>query len=188
LINNIAWGLRYLPVFGIFGDGRYRLQPIHVDDLAEAVVLQAHARTNATIDAIGPETFRYRDMVEMIAEAIGVRPCRRQHFAKCVPSVLPGFAFMRRPSTRRAPTPAGKGLVASRLRTAPANVHRLLSGERAQRPKASQTASLKRLLTARTQLLARSEVFQNPSPVPSANGCYAWYFCEVAKIVPHGAA
>jgi NADH dehydrogenase len=74
LINNIAWGLRYLPVFGIFGDGRYRLQPIHVDDLAEAVVVQAHERANATIDAVGPETFRYRDMVEMIAEAIGVRP------------------------------------------------------------------------------------------------------------------
>jgi NADH dehydrogenase len=74
LINNIAWGLRYLPVFGIFGDGRYRLQPIHVDDLAEAVVLQAHERTNSMIDAVGPETFHYRDMVEMIAEAIGVRP------------------------------------------------------------------------------------------------------------------
>jgi uncharacterized membrane protein YeiH len=38
------------------------------------VVVQAHERTNATIDAVGPETFRYRDMVQMIAEAIGVRP------------------------------------------------------------------------------------------------------------------
>ena len=73
LINNIAWGLRYLPVFAIFGDGRYRLRPIHVDDLAEAVVVQAQERTNATIDAVGPETFRYREMVAMIAEAIGVR-------------------------------------------------------------------------------------------------------------------
>ena len=34
LVNNIAWTLRRLPVFGVFGDGRYRLQPIHVDDLA----------------------------------------------------------------------------------------------------------------------------------------------------------
>jgi uncharacterized protein YbjT (DUF2867 family) len=74
LINNIAWGLRYLPVFGIFGDGHYRLQPIHVDDLAKVVVLQAHERTNSTIDAVGPEIFRYGDMVEMIAAAIGVRP------------------------------------------------------------------------------------------------------------------
>ena len=34
LINNIAWMLRRFPVFGVFGDGRYRLQPIFVDDLA----------------------------------------------------------------------------------------------------------------------------------------------------------
>ena len=74
LINNITWSLRYLPVFGVFGDGRYRLQPIYVDDLAEVAVLKAHVRTSETIDAIGPETFRYRDMVEMIAAEIGVRP------------------------------------------------------------------------------------------------------------------
>jgi NADH dehydrogenase len=74
LINNIGWCLRHLPVFGIFGDGRYRLQPIYVDDLAEVAVLKAHVRTSETIDAIGPETFRYRDMVEMIATEIGVRP------------------------------------------------------------------------------------------------------------------
>jgi NADH dehydrogenase len=74
LINNIAWGLRHLPVFGVFGDGRYRLQPIYVDDLAGLAVLKAQERSNETFDAIGPETFRYREMVEMIAAEIGVRP------------------------------------------------------------------------------------------------------------------
>ena len=73
LINNIAWSLRYLPVFGIFGDGRYRLQPIHVDDLARLAVLKAHEPQNETLDAVGPETFRYREMVEMIAAEIGAR-------------------------------------------------------------------------------------------------------------------
>ena len=85
LINNIAWCLRYLPIFGIFGDGRYRLQPIYVDDLAEAAVRKAHEQTSETIDAIGPETFRYRDMVEMIATAIGVRPS--------IVSLRPGLAY-----------------------------------------------------------------------------------------------
>jgi NADH dehydrogenase len=85
LINNIAWSLRYLPIFGIFGDGRYRLQPIYVDDLAEAAVLKAQELTNATIDAIGPETFRYRDMIEMIAAEIGVRPR--------IISLPPGLAY-----------------------------------------------------------------------------------------------
>ncbi len=51
-------------------------------------------------------------------------------------------------------------------------------------PRPSQTTSLKRLLTAPTRLFARSEVLQKPSPVPSATGCYAWYFREVPKIVP----
>src|SRR5262249_37787302 len=38
LINNIAWALRRLPVFGIYGSGQYRLQPIYVDDLAVATI------------------------------------------------------------------------------------------------------------------------------------------------------
>ena len=38
LINNIAWALRHLPLFGLFGDGSYRLQPIYVDDLAGLAV------------------------------------------------------------------------------------------------------------------------------------------------------
>jgi nucleoside-diphosphate-sugar epimerase len=73
LINNIAWGLRRLPLFGIYGDGRYRLQPIYVDDLAEAAVSRITGETDETINAIGPETFYYRDMVEMIAREVGSR-------------------------------------------------------------------------------------------------------------------
>ena len=41
LINNIAWALRRLPVFGVYGNGEYRLQPIYVDDLAAAAVAKA---------------------------------------------------------------------------------------------------------------------------------------------------
>jgi NADH dehydrogenase len=73
LINNIAWALRTLPVFGTYGDGRYRLQPIYVDDLAAAAVARVEGDINETIDAIGPETFHYRGLVEMIAREIGSR-------------------------------------------------------------------------------------------------------------------
>jgi uncharacterized protein YbjT (DUF2867 family) len=73
LINNIAWALRHLPLFGLYGDGRYRLQPIHVDDLAAAAVARISGETNEIVDAIGPETFYYRDMVAMIAREIGSR-------------------------------------------------------------------------------------------------------------------
>jgi uncharacterized protein YbjT (DUF2867 family) len=73
LINNIAWALWHLPVFGIYGHGRYRLQPIYVDDLAAAAIDRITEAANETIDAIGPETYSYREMVEMIAREIGSR-------------------------------------------------------------------------------------------------------------------
>jgi NADH dehydrogenase len=71
LINNIAWLLRRLPVFGVFGSGEYRLQPIFVDDLAELAVAQGASRTTTIIDAIGPETFTFRQLVGTIGEVIG---------------------------------------------------------------------------------------------------------------------
>ncbi len=71
LINNIAWTLRHLPVFGVFGDGSYRMQPIYVDDLAALAVEQGQWTENRVIDAIGPETFTYRQLVITIGRLIG---------------------------------------------------------------------------------------------------------------------
>jgi NADH dehydrogenase len=73
LINNIAWGLRHLPVFAVFGRGDYRLQPIYVDDLASAAVEQITGRGNSVLNAIGPETFTYRGLVETIRRLLGLR-------------------------------------------------------------------------------------------------------------------
>ncbi len=74
LINNIAWILRRFPVFGVFGDGQYKLQPIFVDDLSRLAVEAAYASGTAVRDATGPETFTYQELVSVIGEAIG---CRR---------------------------------------------------------------------------------------------------------------
>lgn len=71
LINNIAWALRRLPVVGVFGDGAYRLQPIYVDDLARLAVEQGGSKDNTCIDAIGPETFTYRELITTIGAIIG---------------------------------------------------------------------------------------------------------------------
>ncbi len=73
LINNIAWLLRRLPVFGVFGDGSYKLQPIYVDDLASLAVQWGATRENVVLNAIGPETFTYRGLVETIGRLIGAR-------------------------------------------------------------------------------------------------------------------
>ena len=83
LINTIAWMLRRFPLFGVFGDGQYKLQPIHVDDLAELAVEQGEQQGNRTIDAIGPETFTYRELVQAIGNAIG----RRRPIVPVPPSV-----------------------------------------------------------------------------------------------------
>ncbi len=71
LINNIAWTLRHLPIIGIFGDGNYRLQPIFVDDLALLAIEQGQHQDNLILDAIGPETFTYRHLVQTIGDIIG---------------------------------------------------------------------------------------------------------------------
>lgn len=71
LINNIAWALRRLPVFGVFGHGQYRLQPIYVDDLAEIAVQEGANRENKIINCIGPETFTYKDLATTLGTIIG---------------------------------------------------------------------------------------------------------------------
>ena len=71
LINNIAWMLRRFPVFGVFGDGSYRLQPIYVDDLAQLAVELGERTDDVIVDAIGPETFTYRELVATIGRLIG---------------------------------------------------------------------------------------------------------------------
>ncbi len=73
LLNNIAWLLRHLPVFAIGGRGDYRLRPIHVDDLA-ALCADLGARADTmVVDAVGPESVTFRQLVETIRAAVGSR-------------------------------------------------------------------------------------------------------------------
>jgi nucleoside-diphosphate-sugar epimerase len=83
--QNIAWLLRRLPVFDVFGEGNYKLRPIYVDDLAALAVEQGERRGNAIIETVGPETFAYRGLVETIGKTIG-----KQRLIIPVPPVL-GF-------------------------------------------------------------------------------------------------
>jgi len=74
LINNIAWLLRRLPVFGIPGRGDYRLQPVAGEDVAEIATWAAAQVDNVTVDAAGPDIIYYSEMVESIAIAVGKHP------------------------------------------------------------------------------------------------------------------
>lgn len=72
LVNNIAWLLRRLPLFGM-ARGTYGLQPVHVEDLARLAVEQGASRLDAVLDAVGPETLGYGELVRLVREAVGSR-------------------------------------------------------------------------------------------------------------------
>ncbi len=73
LINNIAWLLRKLPVFAIVGSGEYRLQPVHVDDLARVAVEAGDSSEALIADVAGLEVFTYEELVRVIRDSVGSR-------------------------------------------------------------------------------------------------------------------
>lgn len=70
LINNIAWFLRRFPLFAIPGDGEYGVQPIFVDDLAALAVGMGCRADNCVVDAVGPETYTYEELVRLIRRTV----------------------------------------------------------------------------------------------------------------------
>jgi NADH dehydrogenase len=72
LINNIAWLLRHLPVFGIPGDGRYRLQPMHVRDHAALLVETGLETTDEIVDSAGPDIFTFDELVHLLRHAMSL--------------------------------------------------------------------------------------------------------------------
>jgi NADH dehydrogenase len=57
----------------VFGDGEYRLQPVYVNDLARMAVDEGENNENVIVNAIGPETFTYKSLVEAVGEIIGIK-------------------------------------------------------------------------------------------------------------------
>jgi len=73
LINNMAWTLRRLPLFGVPGDGRYRLNPVYGEDVANMCVELASDDASIVVDAAGPDTFTFDELVGLVGEAVGHR-------------------------------------------------------------------------------------------------------------------
>jgi NADH dehydrogenase len=74
LLNNLAWTLRRLPLFGIPGDGRYPIQPVHVDDIADlAVRLGSAVEEEMVVDAAGPDIFTFNEYVSVVRAAVRSR-------------------------------------------------------------------------------------------------------------------
>lgn len=87
LINNIAWMLRTFPVFAVPGNGRYRMQPIFVEDMAKLAVEAGEKTDNMVLDAVGPETFTFDEIVRLIGRKIH-RPARLIHLPPRVVHIL----------------------------------------------------------------------------------------------------
>lgn len=68
--------VRRLPVLPLFGDGSSRVQPVHVDDVARAVLaaLERDDAAGAIYELGGPSVYTYRELFEGIADNLG---CRR---------------------------------------------------------------------------------------------------------------
>jgi NADH dehydrogenase len=74
LVNNIAFFLRRLPIFTIFGRGDYRVQPITLDAFADiAVEAIDGAHGSATLPVAGPSDWVFLDLVRAVHAAVGSR-------------------------------------------------------------------------------------------------------------------
>jgi uncharacterized protein YbjT (DUF2867 family) len=66
--------LRSLPVFPVFGRGDTRLQPAHVDDVAEAIARIIDApQAQAIYELAGPRIYTYKELLQVISSRFGLR-------------------------------------------------------------------------------------------------------------------
>jgi uncharacterized protein YbjT (DUF2867 family) len=73
LTNNIAWLLRRLPLFVVPGSGRYTVQPVAAEDVADICIEAGRATGNVVLDAAGPDVLTFQDLVGLIRRAVGSR-------------------------------------------------------------------------------------------------------------------
>lgn len=73
LVNNIAWMLRRFPLFLVPGNGRYRVQPVFVEDFADLAVQTSRQEADVVLDAVGPEVLAFDDLLRRVGQAVGRR-------------------------------------------------------------------------------------------------------------------
>ncbi len=86
-IRMFARMVRYLPVVPVIGNGQYRLQPVHVDDVCTAYVraLTDERSVGRTFEFGGPDILTFNRILDEIGKAIG---------RKIVPKIHQPVGFM----------------------------------------------------------------------------------------------
>lgn len=80
-INQLASLVRLLPAVPVIGNGRYRLQPIHVDDVARcfAMALENPETVGQTYALCGPDRVSYNELLDLVGAALGKKGVRKIH-------------------------------------------------------------------------------------------------------------
>ena len=75
-LTTILGLLRTLPAYPLFGNGRTRLQPVYVDDVAAAIaqILRQTQRPYPIYELAGPRVYSYEELLRSIARIAGLRP------------------------------------------------------------------------------------------------------------------
>lgn len=81
-INMLATLIRRLPAVPVMGDGRYRLQPVSVNDVATGFVraLDCPESFAGTYSCGGPQAYSYNELLDLIGQALGKKTvCKLHH-------------------------------------------------------------------------------------------------------------
>jgi NADH dehydrogenase len=80
-VSALARAVQRLPVMPVLGDGRYRLQPVPVEQVAEgfARALRAPRSVGQTYEVAGPAPYAFVDLLDEIGRAVGRPRVRKMH-------------------------------------------------------------------------------------------------------------
>jgi NADH dehydrogenase len=80
-ITMLAGMVRRLPVVPVLGDGRYRLQPVAVEQVAEgfARALERPATAGQTYEIGGPQSYAFTEILDQIGQVLGKPRVRKLH-------------------------------------------------------------------------------------------------------------
>src|SRR5271157_635075 len=68
--------LERLPIYPMFGNGQMRLQPVHVEDVGQAIakILQREQTGPIMFECGGPRVYSYEEFLRTVASAAGIKP------------------------------------------------------------------------------------------------------------------
>jgi NADH dehydrogenase len=74
-INLFAENIKKLPIFPVFGNGRYRTQPVSIENVAEgfAKAIDCEQACNKVFELGGPKKYEFNTLLDTIAKTLGKR-------------------------------------------------------------------------------------------------------------------